>query len=287
MIGGSPDKRSTTKPNPVLLYTITGSITLIWSGRRQLRKSITLSMVPTATRVVLSAPRYVNRFLFLFSVWDSSWDIKTIVQPNHAKRFIYRMFELRSREPTRCQPQDNKGRQTCTLGLSKTGLKKEWKGKEVFYLTTHSTHFIYGYMASDIWLRTILIVRKETRCRHFFRLTAMVLLYAPSHIQDSTYHGLCYTSRGALAGLRLKKEWMNIKRHLSMKTDRLLGVRTRYMHEMVIKLKNLNRIQNLLKQIKINSGWREIVWIKEGRKMFYLTRPSTLFIYGYIASDIW
>ena len=27
--------------------------------------------------------------------------------------------------------------------------------KEMFYLTTHSTHFIYGYMASDIWLRTI------------------------------------------------------------------------------------------------------------------------------------
>ena len=38
--------------------------------------------------------------------------------------------------------------------------------KEMFYLTTHSTHFIYGYMASDIWLRTILLVRKETRSRH-------------------------------------------------------------------------------------------------------------------------
>ena len=77
--------------------------------------------------------------------------------------------------------------------------------KEMFYLTTHSTHFIYGYMASDIWLRTILIVRKETRCRHIgysFRLTARVLLYAPSHRQDSTYHGLWYTSRGALAGTR-------------------------------------------------------------------------------------
>ena len=77
--------------------------------------------------------------------------------------------------------------------------------KEMFYLTTHSTHFIYGYMASDIWLRTILIVRKETRCRHIgysYRLTARVLLYAPSHRQDSTYHGLCYTSRGALAGTR-------------------------------------------------------------------------------------
>ena len=25
------------------------------------------------------------------------------------------------------------------------------EGKEMFYLKTHSTHFIYGYMASDIW----------------------------------------------------------------------------------------------------------------------------------------
>ena len=75
----------------------------------------------------------------------------------------------------------------------------------MFYLTTDSTHFIYGYMASDIWLRTNLIVRKETRFRHIgysFRLTARVLLYAPSHRQDSTYHSLCYTSRGALAGMR-------------------------------------------------------------------------------------
>ena len=73
----------------------------------------------------------------------------------------------------------------------------------MFYLTTHSTHFIYGYMASDIWLRTIPIVRKETRCRHIgysFRLTARVLLYAPSHRQDSTYHGLCYSVFGIVLG---------------------------------------------------------------------------------------
>ena len=78
--------------------------------------------------------------------------------------------------------------------------------KEMFYLTTHSTHFIYGYMALGIWLRTILIVTKETRCcRHIgysFRLTARVLLYAPSHRQHCTYHSLCYTSCGALAGTR-------------------------------------------------------------------------------------
>ena len=34
------------------------------------------------------------------------------------------------------------------------------------------------------------------------RLTAKVLLYAPSHRQDSTYHGLLYTSRAVLAGTR-------------------------------------------------------------------------------------
>ena len=48
-------------------------------------------------------------------------------------------------------------------------------------------------------------MRKETSSRHIgysFRLAARVLLYAPSHRQDSTYHGLCYTSRGALAGAR-------------------------------------------------------------------------------------
>ena len=84
-------------------------------------------------------------------------------------------------------------------------LTEREREREVFYLTTHSTHFIYGYMASDIWLRTIPIVRKETRCRHIgysYRLTAKVLLYAPSHRQDNTYHSLCYTSRGALAGMR-------------------------------------------------------------------------------------
>ena len=46
---------------------------------------------------------------------------------------------------------------------------------------------------------------RGSRCRHMgysFRLTARVLLYAPSHRQDNTYHGLCYTSRGALAGTR-------------------------------------------------------------------------------------
>ena len=67
----------------------------------------------------------------------------------------------------------------------------------MFYLTTHSTHFLF----TVIWRQA----REETSCRHMgysFRLRANVLLYAPSHRQDNTYHGLCYTSRGALAGTR-------------------------------------------------------------------------------------
>ena len=104
----------------------------------------------------------------------------------------------------------------------------------MFYLTTHSTHFIYGYMASDIWLRTILIVRKETRCRHIgysYRLTARVLLYAPSHRQDSTYHGLCYTSRGTLAGTRNSSMGPphegSIRRPIASYSSTLLHTRTR------------------------------------------------------------
>ena len=117
---------------------------------------------------------------------------------------------------------------------------------EMFYLTMHSTHFIYGYMASDIWLRTILIVRKETRCRHIgysYRLVAKDLLYAPSHRQDNTYHGLWYTSRGALAGTRIWKEG------------------------------------NVLFNNALNTFYLRLYGRKE---MFHLTMHSTHFIYGYM-----
>ena len=66
--------------------------------------------------------------------------------------------------------------------------------KEGFYLMTHSIHFIYGNMASDIWNTQI--------ARYSFLLTARVLLCASYHRQDNTYNGLCYTSRGALARTR-------------------------------------------------------------------------------------
>ena len=38
--------------------------------------------------------------------------------------------------------------------------------------------------------------------RLLLSIKARVILYAPSHRQDNTYHSLCYTSRGALVGTR-------------------------------------------------------------------------------------
>ena len=74
----------------------------------------------------------------------------------------------------------------------------------MFYLTTHSTHFIYGYIASDMVKDHSDSEKGNPLPPHrlLFQINSKGLLYAPSHRQDSTYHGLCYTSRGALAGTR-------------------------------------------------------------------------------------
>ena len=89
------------------------------------------------------------------------------------------------------------------------------------YLTTHSIHFIYSYMASAIfnnalntfylWLYGIRHMVNDHSAREetllpphglLFVISSKVLLYAPFHREDSTYHDLCYTSRGALARKR-------------------------------------------------------------------------------------
>ena len=85
-----------------------------------------------------------------------------------------------------------------------TFANQQKEGRKCFILR-HTQHILFTVIWRQTWLRTILIERKETQSRHMgysFRLTARVLLHAPSHRQDSTYHGLCYTSCGALAGMR-------------------------------------------------------------------------------------
>ena len=74
----------------------------------------------------------------------------------------------------------------------------------MFYLTTHSTHFILrlygvGHMVED----HLDSERGNPLPPHgllFYMQQGFFYMHHPR--QDSTYHSLCYTSRGALAGTR-------------------------------------------------------------------------------------
>ena len=67
--------------------------------------------------------------------------------------------------------------------------------KEMFYLMTHLTHFIYSYHSDSERGNLPLPFH-----HYSFQLAATDILYAPSNKQDTTYHGHCYTTYGALAG---------------------------------------------------------------------------------------
>ena len=68
---------------------------------------------------------------------------------------------------------------------------KEGRKEGNVLLTTHSTHFSYGYSDSE---------RENQLPPH--GLLFPISSKDSSHRQDNTYHGLCNTSRGALAGTR-------------------------------------------------------------------------------------
>ena len=77
--------------------------------------------------------------------------------------------------------------------------------KEMFSLMMHSTFYLWL-----IGIRHIVKQYSDSERKMFcylymsysFQLAARGLLYASSHRQGHTYHSLCYTSRGALAGTR-------------------------------------------------------------------------------------
>ena len=65
---------------------------------------------------------------------------------------------------------------------------------KMFFLTTHSKHFSYGYMALNIMVKDHSGIEKRNPqtpyMGHCLRFAQQVRLHAPSHRQDSTYHGL-------------------------------------------------------------------------------------------------
>ena len=124
--------------------------------------------------------------------------------------------------------------------------------------------------------------REETRYCHMgysFQSTAKVLLYAPSHRQDNTYHGVCYTSRGALAGT-------NSSMGPSHEASRFCLFK--FLLQMGYGFSVSCVVLVLLFGFKGVKEERMIfLYQMEGRKeKFYLTMHSTCFIYGYMASYI-
>ena len=88
--------------------------------------------------------------------------------------------------------------------LQSSTLSEGRKEGNVLFNDALNTFYLRLYGVRHM-VKTTPIAREETRCRHIgysFRLAARVLLYASSLRQDITYHGLCYTSRGVLAGTR-------------------------------------------------------------------------------------
>ena len=139
----------------------------------------------------------------------------------------------------------HQGRKTkqCDILVIKEGRK------EMFYLTTYSTHFIYGYMASDIWLRTILIVRKETCCHHIgysFLLTARVLYM--HHPNDRIAHTMAFVTpvmehwleREIAQWVHPMKDWPDDPSHhertlLPQSYISLLCYKTRHVWDVLVK----------------------------------------------------
>ena len=72
-----------------------------------------------------------------------------------------------------------------------------WKEGNVLFNDALNTFYLRLYGVRHM-VKAIQIVREETCCRHMGYSFLLSFLYAPY----STYHGLCYTSHGALAGTR-------------------------------------------------------------------------------------
>ena len=75
----------------------------------------------------------------------------------------------------------------------------------MFYLTTHSTHFILRLYGVRNMVKDHSDGEKGNTLpphRLLFQINSKGSFICTIYAQDSTYHGLCYTSRGALAGTR-------------------------------------------------------------------------------------
>ena len=76
--------------------------------------------------------------------------------------------------------------------------------RNVLYNNTLNRYYLWFYGIRHIMIKDHSYSEWGNPLPHglLFQLAAMVLLYESFHRQDNTYHSLCYTSHGALAGMR-------------------------------------------------------------------------------------
>ena len=79
-----------------------------------------------------------------------------------------------------------------------------WKEGNVLFKDALNTFYVWLYDITHMVKNHSDSERRNSLPPHglSFLLAARVILYAPSHKQDSTYHSLCCSSRGALAEMR-------------------------------------------------------------------------------------
>ena len=74
--------------------------------------------------------------------------------------------------------------------------------KEMFSLMTHVTHFIYGYIVSGHMVKDHSDRERGNPPHGILFLITSKGLFHMHHPRDRIAHTNCYTSRGALAGVR-------------------------------------------------------------------------------------
>ena len=97
-----------------------------------------------------------------------------------------------------------------TLGSSK--LSWEYTSSAIWKFCSFCKLLVVTKREEGVVALNLAIGPLKTCSGYSFWLTARVLLYVPSHRQDSTYHGICYTICGALTGTRnssMGRPWVN------------------------------------------------------------------------------
>ena len=80
----------------------------------------------------------------------------------------------------------------------------QWREVNVLFNDALNTFYLRLYGIGHMVKNHSDSKRRNPLLQHrlLFPISSKCSLYAPSHRQDSIYHNLCYTSRGALAGTR-------------------------------------------------------------------------------------